>query len=304
MPLYQPCFFSQHKTSSSVHGVEFYQTVSTPKEVRELYRGFHHVSGVMFNLSTMIFGLFGHTLPQRVSMTEIKLHKVSNLSNDAHMLGMSSDEAVAKDWGRNEYITVDPSLIRPFLVDVHATYSRHLYTFPARMLREKEHVGLAVLSCNVKTITLGEEVIVNPFYINRNDAVEEIRDAYSTLYLDYLCLLRAIPEKKADRESLKELITVFVEGLLAFYETYSGDKNPFDKSISNLSETHPLFMSHFLKHQTIEDQSITMKDLVFSNLEGLLLDHPHIETILNPKTVKEADIVTVYDDPYSYSQYD
>lgn len=301
---FEPCFFATHESSRSVHGVEYTRMVRSSAEIHELYRGFDDIPHTMFNLSTVMLGLFGHRLPERVTIKEIMQHKLTNLRNDAHMFAMTTDNAVAQNWGRNTYISIDPRLIQDYLIDVHRTYTRHQYNFPARMLREKEHVALAVLSCNVKSITLGEETINNPFYIEIEQENREAVEAFKTLYLNYLCMLREIREKIKDADSVSSMITAFLEEFLAFYDSVAGEKNPFNQTVAALLLEHPEFMTHLLRETPIEERGVPLREIVMENPRDLLMKHAYAKSLIEAKPFKEEEVVTCYDDPYSYSQYD
>lgn len=300
MPIYNPCFFSAHDSGEHIHGVKYERMVRTSSDVDVLYRGLEDAPTTLCHLSTIMLGIFGHRLPEVVRMHQISQHKLTNLKNDAHMLSLTTDRGIAADWGQNRFITIDPSLLRSYLIDVNKTSSYHQWNFPGRMEKEKEHVLLGVLSCNVKNIVVGDKIIPNPFYIMIDETQEDVIESFKSLYLDYLCMLRKIKEKKYHAESLKQMVSKFITAYLSFYDNYAGENNPFNKSIHQLREDFPGFIKRLVLVSKIETLDVPFRELIIKQQNDLLKQHVYAKSLLHAKPFREEEVVTVYDDPYSY----
>ncbi|VEG91544.1 hypothetical protein [Legionella spiritensis] len=305
MSKYKTCFFSPNQSSETIHGVKFIGMMNSSCDIPELYRGFGDISTTMFALPTICLGLFGHRLPERVTMEDIRLHKTTNITDDAHMVSLTTNKQVAKDWGNKNYITLDPVLFRQYVIDVHKTYTYHHYNLPGRMEREAEHVALAVLFCSVKSITLGDTDIKNPFYVAIDEHNQEAIQAFENLYLDYLTLLRTLREQPGQAEEASGLLVEFVEAYLSFYDKFAGPDNPFDKTADELLIHYPEFVTRFLQQADhVDCQTVTFKELARTSNKNLIENHAYGRTLTQATPFNPSQIVTCYDDPWSYSTYE
>ncbi|WP_318527909.1 hypothetical protein [Legionella longbeachae] len=190
-------FFRNQKEKLALD-IRFFNVIKTSATTYELYRGFDNLASVIFSLPTLLIGIFGKTYPEMIAIEQIKLHKLTNLSNDFHMVSMSEDFEVAFDWGNGCFITIDPVLFRSFTVDVHETYRKNDLNLPGRMEREKEHVVLVVPYCSIKKITVNNKDIANPFYLAISINNQEAIKAFKGIYCELVSLLRNKYTKELD----------------------------------------------------------------------------------------------------------
>lgn len=288
------CFFDatdEHKPPLRLN-----QVVLTSSEIALLYRGFPDIPKTMFSLSTIALSLWGHRLTSTIGMEEIRLHKLSNLQNDAHMFSMTVDTDIAKRWGKDNFITIDPSICRDYIIDVSKTYARHTLCYPARYALEREHVSLAVLYCSIKSITIGGKEIDNPFYLKISPDNQAALKAFKTLYLDYLDLLMTLKDFSVDEAH--ERVRLFLDSYLGLYEAYALD-NPMEKSLATLESNHPDYID-MLKKESEIDMGLNMKALLKKNIKFVLSDHPYSKGLLDKKPFDAATVLTCDEDPYSY----
>ena len=251
-------------------------------------------------------------------MEDLHLHKTTNITNEYHMIGMSEDEPIAKSWGKNNFITIDPALFRDYLLDVHRSYSRNGYNFPGRMLQETEHVALTVLYCSIKSITVDGKTIANPFYLNL-DMIQEkdnLLSSFEKLYFDHLDLLRKKYNGTLSEIDEAKLATEFVKAYLALYTDCK--KNPFAMTIHEFSKTYPDYMNHFILNDSKLDnkalsssfslslfnQHETFGDIALREAPAIFKNHEYIKNMTKEHKINDKTKVTCYDDEYARPVYD
>ncbi len=278
----------------------------TQPEVTTLYRGADDLSQTMFCLSTMMVGIWGYRFPNEITMSDIKTHKTTNLSNqNAYFLSMSAREEVASLRSRNNsLLIIDPSLFRHLCIDVHQTYRDNIYTMPGRIEGEAEHVSLATLFYSIKAFRVDGVDFANPFYLSIESDNKEALARFKTFYNAYITLLKNIQSQVIAKEDIATEIEDLIDNLMALYEQYT-EANPFTMSIAELEAKAPEFFKRLIAHEQIEDKSALLKDLVIARKEILLETHPHAKTLIESQPFDRDRVMTCYDDPYSsYGQYD
>ncbi|CAM2957555.1 Uncharacterised protein [Legionella steigerwaltii] len=273
-----PAFFPSN-TIKSFSGVQFSNVVKTSSAIESLYRGDDHLPAVIFLMPTLLTGVFCQSFPEVIDMEQIRLHKLTNLSNDFHMVSMSEDSQVALNWGSGSFITIDPILFSNYIVDVHATYHKNQLNFPARMEREKEHIALVVPFCSIKKITIHNKEFVNPFYLKISADNQEAIIAFDTLYGQLVSLLRKKYTQEVDEKEEKTALRAYTEAYLKFYTQFSGSDNPFNKSLSELFEHYPEFVENFLQANRITSKVDLLNELILSSSENLFEEHLYTKAI-------------------------
>lgn len=273
-----PAFFPSNKMKS-FSCVEFSHVEKTSPAIKTLYRGDEHLPEIIFLMPTLITGVFCQCFPEVIDMEQIRLHKLTNLSNDFHMVSMSEDVQIASKWGRESVITIDPTLFSDYIVDVHASYRENNRTLPARMEREKEHIALAVPFCSIKKITIHNKEFLNPFYLNLSADNQEAIIAFDSLYCQLVSLLRKKYTQDVDKKEEKRALRAYTEAYLAFYNQFGGSENPFNKSLSELSTLYPEFAANFLNSNHITSQADVLNDLILSASENLFEEHLYTKAI-------------------------
>ncbi|KGP62886.1 hypothetical protein EP47_07740 [Legionella norrlandica] len=296
-----PQFFPNAKEKSS-SGIQFSNIVKTSSAIVDLYRGLDNLPTVIFGLPTLLIGIFGKTYPEVITIEQIKLHKLTNLSSDYHMVSMSQDPEVALDWGNGCFITIDPTLFRNFSVDVHATYRKNDLNLPGRMERETEHVALAVPYCSIKKITIKNKEVTNPFYLAIPSNNQEAIQAFSNIYCQFVSLLRnKYTQKMSDNEE-KLALQEYVKVYLQFYEEYSGTDNPFNKTLQEIAELHPEFMGYFSQLNPQHAQSNLIKDIIAC--DNLFKEHYYTRSLSTSLLSKPKEAITFYDDEWARPVYE
>lgn len=283
---------------------QFVGVKKIPDSILELHRGFEEIPSLMFRFPSLLLGIFGKTFPEVVSMREIGWHKLTNLSNDYHMVSMSTDPHLASVWGQGCSITIDPTLFRQYIVDVHESYYYQSLTLPGRMDRELEHAALGVPFCCIKTMMIKGVEIDNPFYLAIDNDHQEAKQAFNAIYTQFITLLRNkySNERSDDEEQLA--LQDFVNTYLLFYEKYGASKNPFNKTIQELLELHPAFMQRFLELNPQLDQHTLMKDLAMMTAGNLFKEHDYTRSLGDVELSQPTAPITFYDDPWARPNYD
>jgi hypothetical protein len=284
--------------------VQFLDLKKIPEAIFELYRGFNTVLPVMFGLPTVLTGIFGKTFPKVISIEEIRLHKLTNLSNDYHMVSTSEDPQVARHWGQECFITIDPTLIRPFIVDVHESYSHHYVNLPGRMEHELEHVALAVPYCCVKKICIKGEEIINPFYLAIDHDNQEAIQVFHPIYREFIDLLRNKYTQPFNEDEEKLALRHYVTAYLQFYNKYSGSSNPFTQTFQELAELHPTFMTHFLTLNPQSERDGLMGDAAMMKIDHVFKEHYYTQSLNDAELARPKVATTFYEDPWARPNYD
>lgn len=299
-------------------GVEFINLAITDENISTLYRGFDDIPAVMFSTSTLLLGLFARSLPERLTMEEVRLHKTTNYSNDHYMVSMTEKMEIANGRGKSHHITVDPALFRDFILDVHKTYKRHTLVFPARMMGETEHSTLALLYCSVKSITINNQEIANPFYIAINPDNQEAILGFKKIYIHALNLIRAKLNNEISDENESLALREFVISYMKFYSQYAGENNPFDMPMDELSRRYPEYMACFFNNNremefgslhtafnlTLFKRSDSFGEIALSMISSLFNNHPYMQARSDSKKTAAYEIQTCNEDPWSRPVYD
>ncbi|KTC83558.1 hypothetical protein [Legionella cincinnatiensis] len=296
--------FFQNRKEKLPPDIQFFNVIKTPAAIHELYRGFDNLASVIFSLPTLLTGIFGKTYPEMITMEQIKLHKLTNLSNDFHMVSMSEDFEVAFDWGNKCFITIDPTLFRSFAVDIHETYRKNDLNLPGRMEREKEHVALAVLSCSIKKITIHNKEIDNPFYLAISEDNQEAIKAFHDIYGPFVSLLRNKYTKELDVDEEKLALREHVAAYLQFYDKYSGGNNPFNKTYQELVELYPDFMEYFFQLNPHQPKSDLIKNQAMASSDNLFKEHYYTKSIDASFISRAKEATTCYDDEWARPFYE
>ncbi|MCE0724762.1 MULTISPECIES: hypothetical protein [Legionella] len=298
-----PAFFPNKNIKSSL-GVQFLNVTKTSSEIQSLYRGDNNLSDVIFLLPTLLTGIFCQSFPEVVDIEQIKLHKLTNISNDFHMVSMSEDLQIALDWGNGCFITIDPILFSNYIVDVHATFRENLLNFPARMEREKEHTALVIPFCSIKKITIRNKELANPFYISISPDNSEATTAFNSLYCQLISLLRKKYTQEGDDEEEKIVLSAYATAYLEFYGKFSGSGNPFNKSFAELLDLYPEFMENFFQSNHIISKIGLMKDFVLSSSGNLFKTHPYTKIIDASYIHRIKESTTCLEDDWAKPAYD
>ncbi|MCW8418202.1 hypothetical protein OQJ18_06790 [Fluoribacter dumoffii] len=296
-----PEFFHKHKKMSS--GVEFSDVVNTSSAIETLYRGDKDVAKLFFLLPTLVLGVFGQHFPRVVNMEQIRLHKLTNLSGDFHMVSMTADPQIGLSWGDGYFITINPALFSRYSVDVHASYYKNQFNFPARMEREKEHLALAVPFCSIKKLSTPSSEWVNPFYLSISPDDKEALIAFSIIYRELVSLLRKKYTQEIEKEEEINDLGSYTRAYLEFYDQYSGNNNPFNKSISELFALYPEFMNNFFQSNPEIPKTGLLKDLVLSSSETLFNKHPYTKIIDASYIHRDKEGTTCYEDDWAKPIY-
>ncbi len=297
-----PAFFP-NKNINSFSSVQFSNVVKTSSVIQSLYRGDNNLSGVIFLLPTLLTGVFCQSFPEVVDIEQIRLHKLTNLSNDYHMVSMSEDSQIALDWGNGCFIEIDPTLFFNYIVDVNATFQKNQRNFPARMEREKEHIALAIPLCSIKKIMIHNKGLDNPFYLSISHDNHDAIMAFSTLYCQLTSLLRKKYTQEVDYEEEKIALRAYTTAYLEFYAKFSGSDNPFNKSLMELFKLYPEFMGNFFQSNQVTSKVVTMKDLVLSS-DNLFKEHPYTKNINASYIYRIKESTTCDEDDWAKPIYD
>ena len=295
--------FFQSQNTSSFSGVRFSRVVKTPATIETLYRGDNNLSSVIFLLPTLLTGVFCQSFPKVVDIEQVKLHKLTNLSNDYHMVSMSADSQVALTWGRGGFIAIDPTLFANYIVDVHATFDEHCLNFPARMEREKEHIALAVPFCSIKKIMIGNKEVTNPFYVKITADNQDAITAFDMLYCQLISLLRTKYTQEVDVEAEKIALRDYATAYLDFYTQFGGSDNPFNKSLSELFGLYPEFMEHFFQSNQVTSKMVLMNDVVLSS-ENLFKEHLYTKKVDSSYIHRVKESTTCLEDDWAKPVFD
>ncbi|HAT6937458.1 TPA: hypothetical protein ACJ6XF_002638 [Legionella pneumophila] len=299
-----PAFFP-NKNIKSFSGVQFSNIVKIPTAIESLYRGDNNLAGIIFLLPTLITGVFCHSFPEVVDMEQIRLHKLTNLSNDFHMVSMSEDPQIALDWGKGCFITIDPVLFSDYIVDVHATFSKNQLNLPGRMEREREHVALAVPFCSIRKITIHNKELVNPFYLSIPQDNKEARMEFNTLYCQLISLIRNKYSQEVNEKEEQTALRACTIAYLEFYAKFGGCDNPFDKTLAELVELYPEFMSYLLQSNChLSSKTGLMKEIVVNSSDNLFKEHPYTKSIDASYIYRVKESTTCYEDDWAKPVYD
>ncbi len=294
--------FFLNKNIKSCYGVQFSNVAKTPSSIQSLYRGDENITEVIFTSSALITGIFCQSFPEVVAIEQIRLHKLTNLSNDFHMVSMTEEPQVANDWGRGNYITIDPTLFLKYIVDVHSTYHQNQFNFPGRMEREKEHIALVIPFCSIKKITINNTEFVNPFYIKILSDNEEAIQAFQTIYLQLISLLRNKYTQLISEPDERDALQTYVTAYLEFYNQFSAHDNPFKKSLFELSELYPDFMQHFSKANVTPTDSL--HDVIHTSSYDIFKKHPYLKKINAAYINRTKGSITCDEDDWAKPAYD
>ncbi len=298
-----PQFFQNEKETSR-SSIQFFNVIETPSTIRDLYRGIDNLSSVIFGLPTLLVGIFGRIYPEVITIEQIKQHKLTNLSNDYHMVSMSENLQVAFDWGQGCFITIDPTLFRKFTVDIHATYRKNDLNLPGRMERETEHVALAVPYCSIKKITIKNKEVNNPFYLAISSNNQEAIQVFNGIYCQLVSLLRNKYTQKLDDTEEKLALQEYITAYLQFYDKYSGVDNPFNKTLQELVELHPEFMEYFFQLNPQHSKSGLMSEHAIIASDNLFKEHYYTQSLDDSLSHRSKEAITCYDDDWARPCYE
>ncbi|STY28305.1 Uncharacterised protein [Legionella wadsworthii] len=295
-----PGFFPAIK---SVASVEFTNVAMTSSGVKTLYRGDPHIPHIIFLMASVVTGVFCQSFPEIVGMEQIRLHKLTNLSNDFHMVSMTEDPEVAKSVGRGCILEIDPVLFLHDCVDVHATFKRNALNFPSRMEREKEHIALVLPFCSIKNIQIGDKFFENPFYLNIPVNDLAALESFKSLYDQLILILRQKYTQLPDEQEEKKSLHAFFLAYLDFYNKYSSS-NPFNFTLDELTLRYPEFMTEFLQMNKLTTNGELMRDLFIGSSHNLFIEHPYTKNIGDAYINRAKNSTTCEEDPWAKSVYD
>ncbi len=304
MPKKIPQFFQNAEEKSSSEIRFSTHIIKTQPTIHDLYRGFDNLSSVIFGLPTLHIGIFGKTYPEVITHEEVRLHKLTNLSSDYHMVSMTESPQVASAWGQGCFVTIDPALFRHFTVDVHATSRTSGLNFPGRMEREKEHAALVVPYCSIKKITIKDKEMTNPFYLDISSSHQEAIEVFSEIYCKLVSLLRNKYMQQLGDEEEKLALQEYVAIYLQYYDQYSGADNPFNKTLQELVELYPEFMEYFFQLNPQQSRSGSMKDAAIIASDNIFKDHYYTQSLDTSSLHGPKVAITCYDDEWARPCYD
>lgn len=287
--------------------ITFNQLTLCSPDVKELYRGFKEIPHVMFQLSTLVLGIFCRKIPETISMAEIRLHKTSNMPGEHYFVGMSEKEIIAKQLGNGCLMTIDPTLLRNHIVDVHKTYKAHGLNLPGRMQQEAEYIAVAIPIFTMKSITLADKKMPNPFYIYIEENSQAAKTAFNELYTAYIHLLR-LQQSTLD---LKEALQHFLGLYFNFYEQFA-TVNPFKKTLQQLNTEYPAFMQQFDAENPayglssslgLFKRAPTLEELVLQAGMHIIDQHEYVKAY-KKELHHHRKAQTCYEDDYAKPVYD
>ncbi|KTD78819.1 hypothetical protein [Legionella waltersii] len=297
-----PSFFPK-ELEKEPSEIQFLNLTKTAPEINELYRGFDNLQSVLFGLPTLLMGVFGKTYPEVVTMDEVMLHKLTNLSNDYHMVSMSENPQIAYDWGNGDYMTIDPTLFRPFCVNVHASYRRHNLNLPGKMEKELEHIALCVPYCCIKNIIMRGKIITNPFYLAISPSNHEAIQEFTAIYLQLVTLLRNKYTNKLSEPEEKISLRDFVTQYLRYYDRYGAENNPFKRTLQELTDQYAEYMEYFLRLTPQLSMTKSMREISLTDAENILANHFYTHSI-DVSTHKAKTATTYLEDEWARPMFD
>lgn len=314
--------FDNNKSSSQSEssGMSLDRLITCKEGITTFYRGLSDAGkiDILFELPMVIGGQFGTVFPQSLTFQDIIIHKTTSALNSdggKHLVGMSVAQEVAENFGHSSYFLIDPALFRDYIVDLDACYKYHQYTYPGRMLTEREYVTPMLLSCSIQSIIINGTHIKNPFYISIDSNNHEAKQTFNILYNQYIVFLRKKYAGALNETEEAAFSTQFIQSYISFYEVYAKETNPFEMTIEKLKILYPDFMTKFSNNHT--NQSLlslfnapseaglfqvmpTLKDLTLKLASSLFKHHAYLKNIQPSR-----EVMTVYDDPYAYgANYD
>lgn len=296
-----PGFFPAIK---SVASVQFTNVTLTSSGIKTLYRGDPHIPDIIFLMASVVTGVFCQSFPEVVGMEQIRLHKLTNLSIDFHMVSMSEDPEVAKSMGGGCILEIDPALFLHYCVDVHATFKRNELNFPSRMEREREHIALVLPFCSIKNIQIGNKFFENPFYLNISVNDLAALESFKSLYDQLILILRQKYTQLPDKQEEKTSLHAFSLAYLDFYNKYGGRSNPFNFTVDELTLRYPEFMTEFFQMNKLTTNGELMRDLFIRSSRHLFIEHPYTKNIGAAFINRTLESTTCNEDPWAKSVYD
>lgn len=295
-------FFSSKNIKPS-SALQFSNVEKIPLSIKSLYRGDSKLSEMIFLLPTLLMGVFCKSFPEVVNMEQLRLHKLTNLSNDFHMVSMSEDPQIAIDWGNGSYITIDPTLFSDNIVNVHESFKKNQLNFPSRMEKEKEHIALAIPFTSIKKITIDNKEFSNPFYVNISPNDQEAITVFDALYSQLIALLRKKYTQEIEPMEEKEILNDYVTAYLEFYAKFS-TYNPFQKSCLELFNLYPEFMDNFFRANHLASTNDVLQTILLNSSGGLFSDHPYTKSINASYISRIKESITCYEDDWAKPAYD
>jgi len=314
--------FNRQREEDSLKIIISDSLTTTRHSIRELYRGFNELPDIFFKLPTLVAGVFCRYYPDCLSINEVAMHKTINKDNNFRFMGMSESKEVSNGWGNSieTYITIDPTLFRDFIIDVHASYERNMRNFPGRMAREVEHIALGTLFCSIKSLTVNGKTTLNPFYIVIDPENKYAIQKFKVIYTQYLNFLKGIYNQKTTPEENKLSVENHTKLYLAFYAEFCGTNNPFHLTLSELKKIYPDYMQLFINYnddlilqstvlkgnqysifkKNIDLESITLQQIITNNELAIFNEHFYIKNINKTFETAKQEVTTCYNDSYSY----
>jgi hypothetical protein len=314
-------FSYSNASVNKVEGMSFDYLVSCPDSINILYRGLSQQGKIkiLFEMPFIIGGQFGTLFPSQLKIADVKTHKETSLLNTSggqHLVSMSTEEGIGKSFGYEDYMIIDPSLFREFIVDIDESYKRNGLNYSSmmgKMLSEKEYAAPIVLSCSIQSVVLNGIKIANPFYLPIVATDSVTREAFKSLYISYIDFLRKKYAGVLTKIEEERCLVQFVESYIAFYDRYANGNNPFTMSIIELQQNYPAFMKEFSDnpansalffvnstYQTnVFSERLTLKQLVFRVSPSILNEHAYLKHI-----TPTLQVTLMRDDYYNYQSYD
>lgn len=298
---------TQNKT---VLKISFDQMQMTQKDVTKLYRGIHELGELFFTLPVITGGLFCRQYPSVMTIDSIIDHKTINNDDSKHFIALSENLAKAKDYGRGQFMIVDPMFIRKYLVDVDATYVKHDRMVPQKMVDEKEHICLVLPYCSIEGVYLNDQYYKNPFYHGAMNATEETLKDFSVYYTAYTNFLKKkYGTDMSEYETACELEKI-LQHYLQFYAKHVHD-NPFSKPFHWLLSQKGYL--HSLDQQKMNSNDYdfgffksekTLAEIALQQTKSIIDAHPYSLHMSERITRRRQKAMRYYDDPWAKGVYD
>lgn len=289
-----------------IQDVNYINVARTNNNITNLYRGFEEIPEMMFQLPTIILGLFARSIPDCITMEHIELHKTTNTANNNYLVAMTEDIEIAKEKGHGNAIIIDTLLLQNDLIDVHQTYKQNQLNFSARLEKEVEHVCLVILYCSIKAIILNDQVILNPFHLTMNENNSALAK-FSALYNRYISLVRQ-QYQQGINPAIEDETVSFINSFLDFYANYS-EINPFAMSLDQLQKKYPEFMEQFIASNPylangftnlkLFNNEQTLKDLILKDAGKMFEHHHYTHDRAAIERSRKTVVPPSYEDPYN-----
>ncbi len=216
----------------------------TPDTVKELYRAQDQDN--FFSLVTFVLGVFASVHYREFDGRDVVQHQKST-----RLVGTTAckDTArkLARGWKHNTLLTIDPSLIREYLIDVTKVVRLTGTGFYTK-INEFEHSTSALPLCSVKSIEFLDEgkITSNPFYVSPLSS-EKLFELIYQEQLKFLQNLFSHGNKMSPEERQKALNAVINLYAELYEQQFGSHQNPYTMRIEELIQfiNNPKFNSIF-----------------------------------------------------------